>query len=55
MLFRSFVLPDDVEALVPAVFAHRLGPARATSDAREERQWVTVALKRILAAVARPV
>ncbi len=52
---RDFVLPDDVEALVPAVFAHRLGPARATSDAREERQWVTVALKRILAAVARPV
>jgi MoxR-like ATPase len=51
---RDFVLPEDVEALVPAVFAHRLAPARATSDAREERQGVAVALKRIVAAVSPP-
>lgn len=51
---RDFVLPEDVETLVPAVFAHRLAPARATSDAREERQVVTAALKRIVGAVPSP-
>jgi MoxR-like ATPase len=51
---RDFVLPEDVETLVPAVFAHRLAPARATSDAREERQVVAAALKRIVGAVPPP-
>jgi MoxR-like ATPase len=51
---RDFVLPDDVTALVEPVFSHRLGLARQTSDAREERRAVAAVLKRILAAVPLP-
>jgi MoxR-like ATPase len=51
---RDFVLPDDVTALVAPIFAHRLGLARQTSDALEERRAVTAALKRILAAIPGP-
>jgi len=52
---RDFVLPDDVTALVALVFAHRLGLARPTSDALEERRAVAAVLKRIVAAIPLPV
>lgn len=52
---RDFVLPDDVTALVAPVFAHRLGLARPTSDALEERRAVAAVLKRIVAAIPLPV
>jgi MoxR-like ATPase len=52
---RDFVLPDDVTALTAPVFAHRLGLARQTSDALEERRAMTAALKRILASIPLPV
>ncbi len=51
---RDFVLPDDVTELVAPVFAHRLGLARQTSDALEERRAVGAVLKRILAAIPQP-
>jgi MoxR-like ATPase len=51
---RDFVLPEDVAELAAAVFAHRLGLARQTSDALEERRVVTAALKRILASIPTP-
>lgn len=51
---RDFVLPEDVAALVDAVFTHRLSLARQTSDALEERRTVTAALKRIVGAIAVP-
>lgn len=52
---RDFVLPDDVATLVAPVFAHRLGLARPSSDALEERRAVTAVLKRIVAAIPPPV
>ena len=51
---RDFVMPEDVMELVVPVLAHRLAPLRPSSDAREERQWVTGALKRILASIPVP-
>lgn len=51
---RDFVLPEDVADLVPAVLAHRLGLARQTSDALEERGAIGAALQRIVAAVPPP-
>jgi len=36
------------------VFAHRLGLARQTSDALEERRTVLAALRRIVGAIALP-
>ena len=51
---RDFVMPDDVQAVVTAVLAHRLSLARQTSDAMEERRAVTAALKRIVGAIAIP-
>jgi len=51
---RDFVLPEDVVELVGPVFTHRLALARQTSDALEERQAVTSALKRIVAAIPLP-
>ena len=51
---RDFVLPEDVVELVAPVFTHRLALARQTSDALEERQAVTSALKRIVAAIPLP-
>jgi MoxR-like ATPase len=52
---RDFVLPEDVTALVAAIFSHRLAPARQTSDALEERRAVSATLKRIVAAIPAPV
>jgi MoxR-like ATPase len=52
---RDFVLPEDVQAMVAPVLAHRLSLARQTSDAMEERRTVNAALKRIVAAIAVPV
>ncbi len=51
---RDFVMPEDVAELVVPVFAHRLGLARQTSDALEERRAVAAVLKRILAAIPQP-
>jgi MoxR-like ATPase len=51
---RDFVLPEDVTALIAPIFAHRLGLARQTSDALEERRAVSAALKRILASLPLP-
>lgn len=51
---RDFVMPEDVQAVVTAVLAHRLSLARQTSDAMEERRAVTAALKRIVGAIAIP-
>lgn len=51
---RDFVLPEDVTALAGPVLAHRLLPARQTSDALEERRTVAAALKRILGSVPAP-
>jgi MoxR-like ATPase len=51
---RDFVLPEDVTELVAPIFAHRLGLARQTSDALEERRAVTAVLKRIVASVPVP-
>jgi MoxR-like ATPase len=52
---RDFVVPEDVSELVRPVLAHRLGLARQTSDALEERRTVALILKRILAAIPAPV
>ncbi len=51
---RDFVIPEDVQEMVAAVLAHRLGLARQTSDALEERRTVVAALRRILAAIPVP-
>ena len=45
---------EDVAELVTPVLAHRLGLARQTSDALEERRAVGAVLKRILAAIPTP-
>ena len=54
-LGRDFVVPEDVAELVRPVLAHRLGLARQTSDAMEERRTVAMILKRIVASVPAPV
>jgi MoxR-like ATPase len=51
---RDFVLPEDVTELVSPVLAHRLGLARQSSDALEERRTVSAVLKRILCAIPLP-
>lgn len=51
---RDFVVPEDVMELVQPVLAHRLGLARQTSDALEERRTVRAALRKIVAAIAAP-
>ncbi len=51
---RDFVLPEDVSELVGPIFSHRLGLARQTSDALEERSAVTAVLKRIVASIPLP-
>ena len=51
---RDFDLPEDVTELVAPIFAHRLGLARQTSDALEERRAVIAVLKRILASIPAP-
>jgi MoxR-like ATPase len=52
---RDFVVPEDVTELAGPVLAHRLGLARQTSDALEERRTVTATLRRIVAALPAPV
>jgi MoxR-like ATPase len=52
---RDFVVPDDVTDLVGPILAHRLGLARQTSDALEERRTVTATLRRIVASLPTPV
>lgn len=52
---RDFVMPEDITEMVGPVLAHRLGLARQTSDALEERRAVVAVLKRILAAIPAPV
>lgn len=54
LLGRDFVIPADVQEMVAAVFAHRLGLARQTSDTLEERRTVIAALRRIVGAIATP-
>lgn len=51
---RDFVVPEDVAELVGPVLAHRLGLARQTSDALEERRTVTATLKRIVGSLPPP-
>src|SRR5882724_148828 len=51
---RDFVVPEDVTELVGPILAHRLGLARQTSDALEERRAIATILKRILAAIPSP-
>ena len=51
---RDFVLPEDVNGLVAPVLAHRLGLARQTSDALEERRSVAAALRRIWSSIPAP-
>ncbi len=51
---RDFVLPEDVTELVTPVLAHRLGLARQTSDALEERRAVAAALRRIWSSIPVP-
>ncbi len=51
---RDFVLPEDVTELVAPVLAHRLGLARQTSDALEERRSVAAALRRIWSSIPAP-
>lgn len=51
---RDFVLPEDVIELVPPILAHRLGLARQTSDALEERRAVGATLRRIISAIPVP-
>jgi MoxR-like ATPase len=52
---RDFILPEDITELVTPVLAHRLGLARQSSDALEERRTVSAVLKRILSAIPLPV
>lgn len=52
---RDFVLPDDVSELAAPVLTHRLGLARQSSDALEERRAVAAVLRRILASIPSPV
>lgn len=52
---RDFVVPDDVTELVGPVLAHRLGLARQTSDALEERRTIIAALRRIVGSIPTPI
>ncbi len=54
LLGRDFVVPEDVQEMVPSVLAHRLGLVRQTSDALEERRTVSAALRRIVGSIAVP-
>ncbi|HEY4302002.1 MAG TPA: MoxR family ATPase [Candidatus Didemnitutus sp.] len=51
---RDFAIPEDVQEMAGPVLSHRLGLARQTSDALEERRTVLAALKRIVASVPNP-
>ncbi|HET7536091.1 MAG TPA: MoxR family ATPase [Candidatus Didemnitutus sp.] len=51
---RDFVVPEDIQEMVGPVLTHRLGLARQTSDALEERRTVLAALRRIVAGLPLP-
>jgi MoxR-like ATPase len=51
---RDFVIPEDVQANVTPVLAHRLTLVRPVGDGMEERRLVSATLKRILAALTPP-
>ncbi len=51
---RDFVVPEDVQALVHPVLAHRLNLVRPAADGAEERRLINAALHRIVAAVSAP-
>ncbi|GAA3760722.1 MoxR family ATPase [Microbacterium kribbense] len=52
---RAFVIPDDISALLVAVFAHRLIPTRATNvRGRSGGDAVTAILERLIATVPVP-
>ncbi len=55
LLGRDFVMPEDVQALIVPVFAHRLSLVRQSPDALEERRAITAILRRITAAISTPV
>jgi len=55
LLGRDFVVPEDVEALVVPVLAHRLSLLRQSSDPMEERRAITAALRRIVGSLSSPV
>ncbi|HVU15862.1 MAG TPA: MoxR family ATPase [Candidatus Didemnitutus sp.] len=51
---RDFAIPEDVQEMAGPVLSHRLGLARQTSDALEERRTVLASLRRIIAALPLP-
>lgn len=51
---RDFAVPEDVQALVVPVLAHRLNLVRPAADGIEERRLVAAALKRIVGSVEAP-
>jgi len=52
---RDFVVPEDVSELVAPALVHRLGLARSSADALEERRTVAAVLKRIVVSIPVPV
>jgi MoxR-like ATPase len=52
---RDFVVPEDVEALVVPVLAHRLSLLRQSSAPLEERRAIAAALRRIVGNITAPV
>ena len=52
---RTFVLPEDVRAVLHAVFVHRLGLRKSMSDPLEERRAVEGLLTELEARVVEPV
>ena len=51
---RSFVLPEDVRAVVQPVFAHRLALAQSMADPLEERRSVAGLLQQVVERVEEP-
>jgi MoxR-like ATPase len=51
---RAFVLPEDVQAMLHPVFAHRLALRKSMSDPLEERRSVEGLLTEIEERVAEP-
>jgi MoxR-like ATPase len=51
---RAFVIPDDLTALLPAVFAHRLIPTRAAAGGRTAADAIAAVLAQIAAGVRVP-
>ncbi|MDX2185952.1 MAG: AAA family ATPase [Opitutaceae bacterium] len=51
---RSYVLPEDVAELAPAVFVHRISPRRGSQDLRDERNAVEERIRQIIAEITPP-